>query len=312
MATTLDSGRTRTAAALAILTNTLLVVGKLVAGIGTGSVSILSEAAHSGVDLVVSALAYGAIRYAHRPADRSQPYGQGKVEALTSLAEGVLIYGVAGLIVWRAIAALIGTAEIAYVNAGIAVMVVAAAVNVGMSRYLLRVARAAGSPALEATGVELGTDVLTAIGVVIGLVVVRVTGWTIVDPLIGLAVAAVIVVAGTRVLAGAVRGLMDANLPDEDEGVIRSVLDAHAEDFIEYHGLRARHVGSGHAVDLHLVVPRDMSVAAAHDLSSHLESDIADALPQTEVVIHVEPEEEAEGEAISGPPPATSQDRAES
>lgn len=300
MTASINVRRARRAALFAIITNIVLVLVKLAVGVSSGAVSILSEAAHSGVDLLVSALAYGAIHYAHRPADRTHPYGHGKVEALTSFGEGLLIYGVAGLIVWRAVAALTGAAAVAYVNLGITVMIVAAAVNVAMSRYLLRVARVAGSPALEATGIELGTDVLAALGVTLGLIVVRVTGWNIIDPLIGLAVAAVIVVAGTRVLIGAVRGLMDATLPDEDEGVIRSVLDEHADSFIEYHGLRARHVGSSHAVDLHLVVPRDMSVAAAHDLSSHLESDIADALPQTEVVIHVEPEDEAEGTGDRG------------
>jgi cation diffusion facilitator family transporter len=274
-------------------TNALLVAGKLAVALGTGAVSILSEAAHSGVDLLVAVLAYAAIRYAQRPADRTHPYGHGKVETLTSLGESLLIFAVAGLIVWQAIVSLVGSGEVAHVDLGIAVMALAAAVNVVMSRYLIRVARANGSPALEATGTELGTDVITACGVSVGLIVVRFTGWHVVDPLIGLIVAAVIGIAGIRVLVGAVRGLMDYRLPDEDEGAIRSVLDDHASDFIEYHDLRARHVGSTHEVDLHLVVPRDMSVAAAHDLTTHLEDEIAGALPQTEVVIHVEPEEEA-------------------
>jgi cation diffusion facilitator family transporter len=303
MAMTRQQRRIRRGAILAISTNSLLVIGKLAVALSTGAVSILSEAAHSGVDLLVAILAYAAIRYAQRPADRTHPYGHGKVEALTSLGEGVLIFAVAGLIVWQAIGALLGTTDVAHVDLGIAVMLVAAGVNIGMSRYLLRVGRVAGSPALEATGTELGTDVITACGVSVGLIVVRVMGWHVIDPLIGLAVAAVIVVAGTRVLVGAVRGLMDYKLPEEDEGVIRGVLDEHAGDFIEYHDLRARHVGSTHEVDLHLVVPSDMSVADAHDLTTHLEDEIADALPQTEVVIHVEPEEEAiDGAAGSASP----------
>ena len=100
--------------------------------------------------------------------------------------------------------------------------------------------------------------------------------------------------AGVRVLVGAVRGLTDYRLPEDEEQAIREVLDDHAENFIEYHGLRGRHVGSKHEVDLHLVVPRDMSVEQAHNLSTHLEDEIVDALPQTEVVIHVEPDDEAE------------------
>jgi cation diffusion facilitator family transporter len=286
--------RIRRAAILAITTNTLLVLGKLAVAIGTGAVSILSEAAHSGVDLLVAVLAYAAIRYAQRPADRTHPYGHGKVETLTGLGEGVLIFGVAGLIVWQAVVSLVRAPDVAHVDFGIAVMAVAAAVNIAVSRYLLRVARATGSPALEATGTELGTDVVTACGVGVGLIVVRFTGWHFVDPLVGLIVAAVILVAGLRVLIGAVRGLMDYKLPQAEEDAIRAVLDEHADAFIEYHDLRARHVGSTHDVDLHLVVPRDMSVADAHDLTTHLEDEIAGALPQTDVVIHVEPEEEAE------------------
>lgn len=288
-----DSRHLNRVAFLAIMTNSLLVVGKLVVGFGSGSVSILSEAAHSGVDLLVAVLAWAAIRYAQRPADRTHPYGHGKVETLTSFGEGILICAVAASIIWNAVAALMRGPSVSHVGWGIAVMAGAAVINLGVSRYLVRVGRSAGSPALEATGIELGTDVITATGVIVGLLIVAFTGWKIVDPLIGVGVSGFIVVAGVRVLSGAVRGLMDYRLPDEEEHAIRAVLDDHAEDFIEYHDLRTRHVGSTHAVDLHLVVPSDMSVADAHDLSSHLEDEIADVLPQSDVVIHVEPEGEA-------------------
>ncbi len=280
-------------AVLAILTNTLLVIGKLLVGLHAGSISVLSEAAHSGVDLVVAVLAWAAIRYAQLPADRTHPYGHGKVETLTSFGEGLLIYGVAGYIIWHAIDAILGGSAISDVRWGIAVMVGSALINLAVSRYLLRVGKESGSPALEATGLELGTDVVTASGVVVGLFLFVITGWRLVDPILGLVVSAFILVTGTRVLVGAVRGLMDYRLPDEEESAIRNVLNEHADTFIEYHDLRTRHVGSSHAVDLHLVVPKDMSVAAAHDLSTHLEGEIADVLPQADVVIHVEPEDEA-------------------
>lgn len=302
-----DEGRRVTrAAALAIATNAALVAGKLVIGAHTGSASILSEAAHSGVDLVVAVLAWAAIRYAQRPADATHPYGHGKVEALTSLGESVLIFIVAALIVSNAIRSLMHGVTVTDIGAGIAVMVVAAAINLGVSRFLLRVGRSVGSPALEATGIELRTDVLTAAGVIVGLVVVAATGWKIVDPLVGLIVACFIVAAGVRVTIGAIRGLTDYRLPDDDERAIRDVLNDHNAAFIEYHDLRSRHVGSKHEVDLHLVVPRDMSVSDAHDLSSHLEDEIVGALPHTDVVIHVEPDDEATmlDDAHHTPPPA--------
>jgi cation diffusion facilitator family transporter len=303
------SRRITRVASLAIITNTILVVGKLIVGFTTGSVAILSEAAHSGVDLLVAVLASAAIWYAQRPADRTHPYGHGKVETLTSFAEGILICGVAALTVWNAISALINGVAVSNLGWGIVVMAGAAAVNLAISRYLLRVGRAEGSPALEATGIELGTDVITASGVVVGLLIVEVTGRHVIDPIIGIIVSGFIAVAGIRVLTGAVRGLTDYRLPDEEERTIRSVLDDHAENFIEYHDLRTRHVGGRHAVDLHLVVPSDLSVAAAHDLSTHLEDEIADALPQTDIVIHIEPEDEAEAvqhaAADRAQPPAT-------
>jgi cation diffusion facilitator family transporter len=257
-------------------------------------VSILSEAAHSGVDLLVAILALAAIRFAQRPADRTHPYGHGKIETLTSFGEGVLICAIAVLIVWNAVTSLMNGPAVAHVGWGIGVMAVAAIINLGVSRQLVRVGRAEGSTALEATGIELGTDVVTAGAVIVGLVIVRVTGWTIVDPLLGLVVSGLIVAAAVRVLVGAVRGLTDYRLPDEEEHAIRGVLDEHAEDFIEYHDLRTRHVGNLHAVDLHLVVPSDMSVSQAHDLSTHLEGEIAGVLPQADIVIHVEPEDQAE------------------
>lgn len=287
------SRRITRVASLAIITNAILVIGKLIVGIGTGSVAILSEAAHSGVDLLVAVLASAAIWYAQRPADRTHPYGHGKVETLTSFAEGVLICVVAVFTIWNAISALINGPVVSHLGWGIAVMAGAAMINVAISRYLLRVGRLEGSPALEATGAELATDVITATGVVVGLIVVRVTGWLVVDPIVGIVVSGFIAVAGIRVLTGAVRGLTDYRLPDEEERAIRSVLDDHADNFIEYHDLRTRHVGGRHAVDLHLVVPSELSVAAAHDLSTHLEDEIADALPQTDIVIHIEPENEA-------------------
>jgi len=287
------SRRITRVASLAILTNALLVVGKLIVGVGTGSVAILSEAAHSGVDLLVAVLASAAIWYAQRPADRTHPYGHGKVEPLTSFGEGILICAVAAFTVGNAINSLINGSVVTHLGWGIAIMAAAAVINIAISRYLLRVARAEGSPALEATGIELGTDVITATGVVLGLLIVRVTGQQMVDPIVGIIVSGFIAVAGIRVLLGAVRGLMDYRLPDEEERTIRTVLDDHADNFIEYHDLRTRHVGGRHAVDLHLVVPSDLSVAAAHDLSTHLEDEIADALPQTDIVIHIEPENEA-------------------
>lgn len=301
--TAMMSQRVVRAARLAIISNVILVAGKLAIGFATGAVSILSEAAHSGVDLIVALLVWVAVRYAHRPADETHPFGHGKVEPLVGFSQALLIYAIAGGLIYEAIHSLIEGKVVTNVGWGIGVMVVAALVNVGMSRYLLRVAKSEGSPALHANGVELATDVATAFGVVLGLSLVLLTGWQLLDPLIGLAVATVLLVTGTRVMLEAFRGLTDARLPDEEMQAITDVLDEHADAFVEYHALRARHVGSAHDIDVHVVVPTGTPIERAHDLASHLEDEIADVLPQTEVTIHMEPESEAQGHTESSTAP---------
>ncbi len=286
--------RVAQAARFVIYVNILLVVGKVAVGLRTGAVSVLSEAAHSGVDLLLSALVWLTLKIARRPADESHPYGHGKVETLTSLGEAFVIFGVAAGVAWEAARALRGGEAVSNVGVGIVTMAITAIIAGVLSRYLLRVARADGSPALEAMGAEIGTDMFAALGVFGGLVLVRLTGWRIIDPLVGLGVAGVIAFNGGRVLVRAIWGLTDAQLPRDEVNAIRGVLDAHADSFLEYHALRTRHVGGTHAVDLHLVVPHDMSVGQAHALSTHLEDEIAVALPHTEVTIHLEPEEEAQ------------------
>ncbi len=278
-----------------IYVNLLLFVGKVAVGLYTGAVSILSDAANSGLDLLFSGAVWLVLHVAYRPADDSHPYGHGKVETLASFAQGVLILIVAGGLVWESVRSLREGPRVADVEWGIAAVLVAAIISGVMSRHLLRVARTASSPALEAAGLDMGADVFATVGVFAGLVLVRITGWAIIDPIVGLGVAAIVAWSGGRVLVRAIRDLVDAQLPPDEIAVIRNVLDAHADTFLEYHALRTRHVGGIHAVDLHLVVPRTMSVGEAHDLSSHLEDEIAAALPQTDVTIHMEPDDEAEG-----------------
>ena len=286
--------RVARAARFVIYVNILLVVGKVAIGLRTGAVSVLSEAAHSGVDLLLSALVWLTLKIARRPADESHPYGHGQVETLTSLGEALAIFGVAAGVAWQAIRALRGGEAVTDVSGGIIVMAIAAVVTIVVSRYVLRVARAGDSLALEAMGVEIGTDTFAALGVLVGLILVRFTGWQWVDPLVGLGVAAVIAFNGGRVLVRAVRGLTDAQLPLDEVNAIRSVLDLHGDAFLEYHALRTRHTGGAHVVVLHLVVPKDMSIEQAHALSSHLEDEIVTALPHTDVTIHVEPDTEAQ------------------
>jgi cation diffusion facilitator family transporter len=177
----------------------------------------------------------------------------------------------------------------AQVDLGLAVMAISVGANLVVSRRLLRVAKATDSVALEADAYHLTTDVVTSLGVFLGLVAVKVTGWAILDPLIAIAVAAVIAKAAWDITRRSFVDLLDRSLPDDERATISAVLDRHAGMLAGYHRVRSRKAGAERHVDLHLVVNADAHVADAHDLCDHLEEDLREALGNCELTIHVEP-----------------------
>jgi cation diffusion facilitator family transporter len=270
--------------------NSALIAFKLLVGFITGSIGIISEAVHSSTDLAAAIIALVSVREASRPADPRHRYGHDKVENLSGFVEAAIVFVAGVAIVVEAVRHLISGETVDRIPLAIAVMLVSAAVNVGLTVYLYRVAGRTGSPALEADAANHLTDIYTSLGVVGGLVLIEVTGRTYFDPLIAIAVAVLIMWTAWRIASRSTRVLLDEALPDDELAIVRSTVAEHQGELIlGYHNLRSRHAGSKHLIDLHITVPGDMTIKAAHQIAEHIETDIAERLPNSEVLVHIEP-----------------------
>jgi cation diffusion facilitator family transporter len=283
------------AARLSILSNSGLICLKVVAGVLTGSVAIITEAVHSAVDLVASVVAYFSVRKAEEPADRSHPYGHEKVENLAAALEGVLIVLGAGIIIYEAVGKLAEGAQIENVGVGIGVIGFSAVANFGVSGYLYRRAHETDSPALEGDAAHLRTDAFTSLGVLVSLALVAITGVEELDAVAALVVASAIVFAGVRLVSRSSRVLVDEALPDDELEAIAAAIAGHgAPEVIGYHKLRARRGGSRRYIDLHVQFARGTTLERAHQLSHALQGVISDSVGGADVLIHLEPEDALE------------------
>jgi cation diffusion facilitator family transporter len=266
------------------------MLAKFAVWLVTGSVAVLSDAANSAGDLVASAIAFAGVRAAARPADEDHPYGHEKTENLAAAVEGVLVL-VAGLAVGvEATRRLVsGDGALVRLDLAIAVMAVSAIVNLLVSTRLRRVFRRTGSPAVEGEAAHLASDVWTSAGTVAGLALVALTGWDALDALVGIAIAAYVVVVGARLLWRAVQVLLDGSLPADELAAIEDVLAGFSEsDGVSFHALRGRRAGSKRHVDLHMVVPPETTVRNGHLMSGRVKGAVQGAVPNTEVLIHIE------------------------
>jgi cation diffusion facilitator family transporter len=279
------------AAAISIASNSLLIVFKLVAGVLSGSIAIISEALHSGSDLVAALIAFFAVRRAAQPPDERHHYGHEKVENLSGVVEALLIIAAAVVIIVEAVHKLIDGVSIDFVWLGIAVMVVSGVVNLVVSRVVLYpVARRTQSAALEADAAHLQTDVYTSFGVAGGLLLVQLTGIEWIDPVAAMAVAGLIVHTGYSLVVGSTRVLLDETLePEELEEIRRCIKDHKGTIIAGYHRLRARKAGSRRHIDLHVTVDESLSVGEAHDVAEHIAADIRECIPNADVLVHIEP-----------------------
>jgi cation diffusion facilitator family transporter len=276
------------AAAVSVASNTTLVVLKLIVGVVSQSVSILSEAIHSANDLVAALIAFASTRVSDRPSDEEHPYGSGKAESLSGAVEAALILLAALWIVVEAVRKLVHGGEVEHLGLGAAVMGFSALVNTGVSAYLFRVAKREDSLALEADAHHLATDVYTSAGVAAGLLV-WLTGWHVVDPLVAIAVALLIARIGWGLTRQASGQLMDRRLPPDEVAEIEKVLRAESR-LLGFHRLRTRKSGSDRFVDVHVVLPAGMGLGEAHEVARGLEAAVAGRLPRTHVVAHVDPD----------------------
>jgi cation diffusion facilitator family transporter len=286
------AGTTRTrAAALSIASNTVLIALKLAAGIVTGSVAIITEAAHSSIDLLASVIAFVSVRKAVQPADESHPYGHAKLENLAAAIEGMLILVGAGVIIYESIHRLAVGAHIDTLGFGIAVVALSAAVNFGVSQWLYRQAARTESPALAGDAAHLRTDAWTSVGVLFGLVLVAITDVRELDSITALCVALAIVVAGVRLVTSSSRVLVDEALPQDELDRVREVMAAHeGDEVLGFHALRARRAGSRRYVDMHVQFRSGTSLERAHELAHELQNEIRGRLRGADVLIHLEPE----------------------
>ncbi len=281
------------AAALSIVSNVTLISLKVVAGIVTGSIAIITEAAHSSIDLVASVIAYFSVRKADEPADEDHPYGHAKIENLSAAIQGILILVGAAIIVFESVRRLVDHPKVESLGIGIAVIGFSAVANVGVSSYLQRQARLTESPALEGDAAHLRTDAATSAGVLAALVAVEVTGMQILDPITALVVAIAIVGAGVRILWRSSRVLVDEALPQEEMDAVAEAVERHsAPELCGFHKLRARRAGSRRYVDLHVQFAEGTSLRRAHEISHALQGEIRQRLRGADVLIHLEPEDE--------------------
>jgi cation diffusion facilitator family transporter len=282
----------KSTARLSVASNALLVILKLTVGIAIGSVSIISEAIHSGIDLIAALIAYISVKKSSEPPDAEHRFGHGKFEDFSGLIEASLIFVAAILIIYEAFTRLIsgsGALNTGLLEAGIAVMLISAVANWVVSGRLMKAAKATESIALEADAWHLRTDVYTSLGIFIGLVLINFTGWKFLDPLFAIAVSVIIIKTAYDLTRRSISDLMDARLPEAEESRIKGILSEHYLQYASFHELRTRRSGSDRFMDLHLVVSRNLTVNDAHNLSDHLETDLNTEFPRSSITIHFEP-----------------------
>ena len=285
--------RTGRMAMASIAVATVVLVIKYLAYWTTGSVALYSDALESIVNVLTALVAFAAVRISARPADRRHQFGHHKAEYFSAVLEGVLIIVAALLILNAAWGALRAPRAMTEPWLGLAISGIATAINAAWSWTLIRNGGLWRSPALVADGWHLFSDVATSIGVIAGLALSALTGWTILDPALAALVAINILFAGWRVVISSVSGLMDEAVDGDIGRRIRAVISQSAAGAIEAHDIRTRTAGRATFIDFHLVVPGTMSVADAHRICDRIERALEAEIEGAEIVIHVEPEGEA-------------------
>ncbi len=290
--------RTHRMAAASIIVACVVLGIKYAAYWVTGSVALYSDALESIVNVITALVALLAIRISVRPADRRHQFGHHKAEYFSAVIEGVLIIVAALLILHAAWQAIREPRAFDEPGLGLAISGIATAINAAWSWALISYGRRWRSPALIADGWHLFSDVFTSLGVIAGLALAVLTGWTILDPAMAALVAVNILVAGGRVISSSISGLMDEAVDGDIGRRIRAVISENAEGAIEAHDIRTRTAGRATFIDFHLVVPGKMSVADAHRICDHIERALEAEIEGAEVVIHVEPEGEAQHRGV--------------
>jgi cation diffusion facilitator family transporter len=279
------------AAVLSIVSNSSLILLKVFAGIVSGSIGIISEAIHSGSDLLASVITFFSVSESSKPADEDHQFGHGKYEDFTSFIEGMLIIFAAFYIIYEAVQKIFGGAGCKInPNVGLVVMFISVIVNVLVSTYLFKAAKSTGSSALYADGEHLRTDIYSSLAVFIGLLCVKITGKIIFDPIIAILVALIIFLAGYKICETAKNSLLDTSLSKEENDKIAEIIEKHlGNGFISLKNLRTRQAGLKKNIEMTLIVEKNMHISTSHKLCDEIEAEIETNLKNTDILIHLEP-----------------------
>jgi len=283
-------------ALLSVLSNTALVILKIIVGSMIGSVSILSEAIHSGVDLLAAVIALFSVKTSSIPPDKNHPFGHGKIENISGTIEALLIFLAAGWIIFEAVKKLMRPTPLETLGWGVGVMLMSCLVNLAVSQRLFKVGKETDSVALEADAWHLRTDVYTSAGVMVSLALIGVgklifpdypLNWL--DPVAAMAVALLIIKAAYELTVKSGRDLMDAGLPAEEESLVGGIIRQYQSDIHGFHDLRTRKAGGFRFVEFHMKVNPQMTVDASHRITDEISACIEQQFPRTRVTIHTEP-----------------------
>lgn len=280
---------------LSVASNSFLVLFKVIVGIFTGSVSIISEAIHSGMDLLAAVIAMFSVKTSSVPADELHPFGHGKIENISGFVEALLIFTAAFWILFEALKKLLSAQVIEHAGWGVAVMLFSSVLNFIVSQKLFRIGKEADSIALQADAWHLRTDVYTSVGVMSGLGIIWIgheffaahnINW--IDPVAAMLVAALILRAAYDLTVSSIRDLLDVQLPPEEKEYIRSTIIHHPE-ICGFHQLRTRKAGHVRFIEFHMKVDQKMTVHDSHNITRELKRDIRNKFTDCVITIHIEP-----------------------
>lgn len=273
----------------AVLANGFLCLLKGGTGLATGSVGLISDAVHSGTDLLAALFAWVSIRVAAKPADSCHPWGHGKYENLAALVQGILVLASVAVIGWQAVKRMQNPQVLAMAEWGLAVTVISVAVHSVVCWRMLRVARETNSPALSGGALHMLTDIGSSLAVFVGLFAARFWGMPAADAVAALLVAGLVAAGAFRLLSMASRDLLDTSLDGGEQSLVETIFRRHMPPLKGFHNLRIRRVGNLCYLEAHVLVDGSLSVEQAHGLCNHLQQHVRDSLPCSRMLLHVEP-----------------------
>jgi len=277
------------AARLSVVTATLLAILKLAVGVLTGSMAVLASAVDSLLDILMSSVNLFAIKKAEEPADECHPFGHGKYETVATLVQAFVIAISGSWIIFEATRRLLQGSELQRIEGGIVVLIFSTFVSIILSRYLKKVAKETDSSALEADSLHFSMDVYTNLALAAGLVILKVTNISGIDPFLSILVGCYIIIEAFKLVRHGMRDVLDAELPPAVRAEVTRLLDSFEENLVEYRNLRTRRAGSQKFMDLDLIVCRHMSIEEAHNIADNLEDQIKSDIPGADITIHLEP-----------------------